>query len=264
MSHEHGSTGSTDEAVEATRFLTPEQLHRYARHLALPGFDAAKQKALVDSSVLVIGAGGLGSPVVLYLAAAGVGHITVIDDDVVDESNLQRQVIHRQQDVGRAKADSACDAVARLNPQISARSITERLTSENALSLVGEHDVVVDASDNFATRYLVNDAAQATTTPLVWGSILQFGGQMSVFCPTRGPMLRDLYPEVPASDSVPSSEQGGVFGPLVGVVGTMMAVETIKVLTGIGTPAIGRLMVVDSLNLSCRTLRFYPDPDRMA
>lgn len=242
--------------------LSERDQARYARHIVLPGFGEEAQRKLRGSRVLVVGAGGLGSPVLLYLAAAGIGHLTIIDDDVVDESNLQRQVIHRQTDVGRPKALSAREAVQRLDPQLSAEAMVARLTADNALELCGDHDLVLDCTDNFATRYLASDAAEITGTPLVWGTILQYQGQLSVCWPGRGPMLRDLFPEVPAADSVPSAVVGGTFGPIVGQTGSMMATEAVKVLVGIGTPAVGRLVLLDALGVGTRTLSFAPDPDR--
>lgn len=242
--------------------FSDRELRRYARHLTLPGFGVAAQEKLRAARVLVIGAGGLGSPALQYLAAAGVGHITVIDDDVVEESNLQRQVIHRECDLGRPKAESARDAVLRLDSQMSVTAMVARLSVDNALELFADHDVVLDGADNFATRYLSNDAAELTGTPLVWGTILQFSGQISVFWPNRGPMLRDLYPDIPDPDSVPSCAAGGVLGAMAGQVGSMMVIEAVKVLTGVGEPAVGRLMLIDALGCVSRTLEFDLDPDR--
>lgn len=242
--------------------FSDRELRRYARHLTLPGFGAAAQEKLRASRVLVIGAGGLGSPALQYLAAAGVGHITVIDDDVVDESNLQRQVIHRESDIGRPKAESARDAILRLDSQMSVTALVERLSVDNALELFADHDVVLDGADNFATRYLSNDAAELTGTPLVWGTILQFAGQVSVFWPHRGPMLRDLYPDIPDPGSVPSCAAGGVLGAMPGQIGSMMVIEAIKVLTGVGEPAVGRLVLIDALGCTTRVLQFDADPDR--
>ena len=242
--------------------LNERDLRRYARHLTLDGFGPEAQRALRGSRALVIGAGGLGSPSLLYLAAAGIGHITVIDDDVVDESNLQRQIIHREADLGRPKAESARDAILRLDSQASVSAIVGRLTPENALTLFADHDVVLDGADNFATRYLSSDAAEITGTPLVWATIAQFTGQLSVFWPGRGPMLRDLFPEVPDPDSVPSCAAGGVLGAMVGQIGSMMAIEAIKVLTEVGQPAIGKLVMIDALGANTRALSFAADPDR--
>lgn len=242
--------------------LTDSDTSRYARHLSLPRIGGEGQRRLRNTRALVIGAGGLGSPTLLYLAAAGVGHITVIDDDTVDESNLQRQIIHRQEDIGRPKAQSAADAVMRLDSRASITPIVDRLTVDNALELFEDHDIVLDGADNFATRYLSNDASELTSTPLIWGTIAQFSGQVSVFWPGHGPTLRDLYPDIPDADSVPSCAAGGVLGALVGLVGSNMAIEAIKVITGIGAPAVGRLLMLDALGAGQRELRFASDPER--
>lgn len=242
--------------------LSDRDLRRYARHLTLPGFGAEGQRTLRASRVLVIGAGGLGSPALLYLAGAGVGHITIIDDDVVDESNLQRQVIHRESDIGRPKAESAADAVRRLDSEASVTAIVGRLSVDNAEELFATHDVVLDGADNFATRYLSSDAAELTGTPLVWATIMQFAGQLSVFWPGHGPMLRDLYPDIPDPGSVPSCAAGGVLGAMVGQIGSMMVVEAIKVLTGVGKVAVGKLVLIDALEATTRTLSFAADPER--
>ncbi|MDC7118125.1 ThiF family adenylyltransferase [Corynebacterium amycolatum] len=242
--------------------LSDRDLRRYARHLTLPGFGAEGQRTLRSSRVLVIGAGGLGSPALLYLAGAGVGHITIIDDDVVDESNLQRQVIHRESDIGRPKAESAADAVRRLDSEASVTAIVGRLSVDNAEELFATHDVVLDGADNFATRYLSSDAAELTGTPLVWATILQFAGQLSVFWPGHGPVLRDLYPDIPDPGSVPSCAAGGVLGAMVGQIGSMMVVEAIKVLTGVGKVAVGKLVLIDALEATTRTLSFAADPER--
>lgn len=249
-------------AAGALPRLSDRDLRRYARHLTLPGFGPDAQRRLRGSRVLVIGAGGLGSPALLYLAAAGVGHITIIDDDVVDESNLQRQVIHRESDIGRPKAESGADAVRRLDSEISVDAIVGRLSVDNALELFAAHDVVLDGADNFATRYLSSDAAEITGTPLVWATILQFEGQLSVFWPGRGPMLRDLYPDIPDPGSVPSCAAGGVLGAMVGQVGSMMVVEALKILAGVGEVAVGKLLLIDALGCSSRSLAFGADPDR--
>lgn len=242
--------------------LSDRDLRRYARHLTLPGFGAEGQRTLRASRVLVIGAGGLGSPALLYLAGAGVGHITIIDDDVVDESNLQRQVIHRESDIGRPKAESAADAVRRLDSEASVTAIVGRLSVDNAEELFAAHDVVLDGADNFATRYLSSDAAELTGTPLVWATILQFAGQLSVFWPGHGPMLRDLYLDIPDPGSVPSCAAGGVLGAMVGQIGSMMVVEAIKVLTGVGKVGVGKLVLIDALEATTRTLSFAADPER--
>lgn len=242
--------------------LTDAEAARYARHLTLPGVGALGQRRLRAARVAVIGAGGLGSAIIAYLAAAGVGHLTILDGDTVEESNLQRQVIHRDLDIDRPKAESARDAVLRLDPAASVTAICGELTPDNALDIFAAHDVVVDGADNFATRYLSNDAAELTGTPLVWGTIFQFSGQLSVFAPSAGPMLRDLFPDIPDADSVPSCAAGGVLGAMAGLVGSMMAVEAVKVITGCGEPAVGRLMLIDAAGMRVRELAFAPDPGR--
>ncbi|WP_413335538.1 molybdopterin-synthase adenylyltransferase MoeB [Brevibacterium sp. GP-SGM9] len=248
--------------VEPGEELSRDELARYARHLSLPGIGLEGQRRLRAASVLVIGAGGLGAPVLQYLAAAGVGALTVIDDDVVETSNLQRQILHRDADVSRAKVDSARDALLRLDPNARVRAIRNRLSPDNALELFASHDLVIDGADNFATRYLSNDAAELTGTPLVWGTIFRFSGQVSTFVPDHGPMLRDLFPDIPEADSVPNCAEGGVFGVLCGTVGSAMATEAIKLICGIGAPYIGRLLRYDALSGESSTLRFSPDPDR--
>src|SRR5699024_10387428 len=195
--------------VDPVDALDRDELDRYSRHLSLPGFGVEGQKRLRAASVLVIGAGGLGAPVLNYLAAAGIGSITIIDDDAVETSNLQRQVIHRRVDVGRQKVDSAAAALHRLDPDLNVTTIEDRLSPDNALELFADHDVVLDGADNFATRYLSNDAAELTGTPLVWGTIFRFAGQVSTFAPGHGPMLRDLFPDIPDPDSVPNCAEGG-------------------------------------------------------
>ena len=250
--------------VDPVDALDRDELDRYSRHLSLPGFGVQGQKRLRAASVLVIGAGGLGAPVLNYLAAAGIGSITIIDDDVVETSNLQRQIIHRRVDVGRHKVDSAAAALHRLDPELSVTTIEGRLSPDNALELFADHDVVLDGADNFATRYLSNDAAELTGTPLVWGTIFRFAGQVSTFVPGHGPMLRDLFPDIPDPDSVPNCAEGGVLGVLCGTVGSAMAAEAIKLICGIGTPFIGRLLRYDALDGEYSTLRFSPDPDRPA
>ena len=250
--------------VEPVDALDRDELDRYSRHLSLPGFGVEGQRRLRAASVLVIGAGGLGAPVLNYLAAAGIGSITIIDDDVVEASNLQRQVIHRRVDVTRAKVDSAAAALHRLDPDLHVTAIEDRLSPDNALELFAAHDVVLDGADNFATRYLSNDAAELTGTPLVWGTIFRFAGQVSTFVPGHGPMLRDLFPDIPEPDSVPNCAEGGVLGVLCGTVGSAMATEAIKLICGIGTPFIGRLLRYDALDGEYSTLRFSSDPDRRA
>ncbi|MFC9444006.1 MULTISPECIES: molybdopterin-synthase adenylyltransferase MoeB [unclassified Brevibacterium] len=250
--------------VEPGPELSPAEIARYSRHLSLPDVGVTGQRRLRAAKILVIGAGGLGAPVLQYLGAAGIGQLTVIDDDVVDVSNLQRQILHRDADVGRPKVESARDALLRLDPGLTVETVAERLSPDNALELFAAHDLVIDGADNFATRYLSNDAAELTGTPLVWGTIFRFEGQVSTFAPGHGPMLRDLFPDIPDADSVPSCAEGGVLGVLCGLVGSLMAAEAIKLICGIGDPLLGRLLRVDALSTSFTTLRFSPDPDRPA
>lgn len=241
--------------------LSPEELRRYQRHLTLPEVGVEGQQKLKTASVLLIGAGGLGSPLALYLAAAGVGRIGIVDFDVVDETNLQRQVIHGTKDVGRPKLASARDRLLDVNPYVQLDLYETRLTSENALDLVADYDVVADGTDNFPTRYLVNDACVLTGTPNAYASIFQFEGQVSVFGMPEGPCYRCLYPEPPPPGLVPSCAEGGVLGILPGMVGTLQATEVIKLLLGIGEPLVGRLLLIDALSTAFRTLKVRKNPD---
>lgn len=244
--------------------LTPAQNRRFARHLSLPGLGVDGQRRLLNAKVLVIGAGGLGSPLISYLAAAGVGQLTVLDDDRVEESNLHRQIIHAGTQIGTLKVDSARAAALRINPELRMTAHAERLTTGNALELFVAHDLVVDGADNFATRYLASDAAELTGTPVVWGTIFGFAGQVSTFWPGHGPMLRDLFPEQPDADSVPSCADGGVLGLLCGWVGSIMGTEAVKLICGIGEPLLGRFARIDALSGRMTELAFAPDPDRAA
>ena len=241
--------------------LKNEQYLRYARHLTLPEFGEAAQEKLLKSSVLLIGAGGLGSPLALYLSAAGVGRIGIMDFDVVDTSNLQRQIIHRQQDVGTSKAKSALRAINDLNPDVEVTIYEEGINVGNALDIIKNYDVVIDGTDNFPTRYLVNDACVMLNKVNIYGSIYRFEGQITVFDPETGPCYRCLYPEPPEPGMVPSCAEGGVLGVLPGVVGCIQATEAIKVLTGVGKPLVGRLMRYDALNMEWRTLKIRRDPN---
>jgi molybdopterin/thiamine biosynthesis adenylyltransferase/rhodanese-related sulfurtransferase len=246
--------------VEPAAELTKEEVARYSRHLIIPDVGVAGQKRLKNAKVLVVGAGGLGSPALLYLAAAGVGTLGVIDFDVVDESNLQRQVIHGQSDVGRPKAESARDSIAEINPFVKVNLHQVHLNSENALDIFRDYDLIVDGTDNFATRYLVNDAAVLLGKPYVWGSIFRFEGQVSVFWEEHGPQYRDLYPEPPPPGMVPSCAEGGVLGVLCASIGSIMVTEAIKLITGIGETLLGRLMVYDALEMTYRTIKIRKDP----
>ena len=254
------STLSLDPLVEPAAGLTPDEVERYSRHLIIPEIGALGQRRLKNARVLVIGAGGLGAPALLYLAAAGVGTIGIVDDDVVDLSNLQRQVIHGVSDVGRPKIESARDAIAELNPLVDVRLHNLRLDSSNALELFNGYDLILDGADNFATRYLVNDAAAILGKPYVWGSIFRFDGQVSVFWEKHGPTYRDLYPEAPPAGSVPSCGEGGVFGMLCAAVGSLMVTEAVKLITGVGRSLLGRVALFDALGGSWREIRVSKDP----
>ena len=240
--------------------FSPEEIIRYQRHLSLAGFGPEAQATLQRSRVLVIGAGGLGCPILLYLAAAGVGQLTIIDADMVDVSNLQRQVLFTTADIGHPKVEAAARRLVALNPCIKVTAHIARLTRSNALELIQAHDVVVDGSDNFATRYLVNDACILAGRPLVYGAIQGFEGQASVFNYKKGPTYRCLFPEPPAPGTVPNCAEAGVLGVLPGLIGTVQATEAIKILTGIGDPLSGRLLLWNSLTMTSRTLRFAADP----
>ena len=241
--------------------LTTDERARYARHLLLPEIGLQGQRRLKAARVLVVGAGGLGSPALMYLAAAGVGTIGVVDDDVVDASNLQRQVIHGTSDVGRPKAESAAEAVAEINPLVTVERHDTRLDSGNALDIIGAYDLVVDGADNFPTRYLVNDACAMLGKPHVWGSIFRFDGQVSVWWAGRGPCYRCVFPDPPPPEAVPSCATGGVLGVLCAAVGSVQVAEAVKLLVGQGDPLVGRLMVHDALRQSWDTLTVRRDPD---
>ncbi|WDZ89907.1 adenylyltransferase/sulfurtransferase MoeZ [Nocardiopsis sp. HUAS JQ3] len=247
--------------VEPADELTVDEVRRYSRHLIIPDVGMDGQKRLKNAKVLVVGAGGLGSPALLYLAAAGVGTLGIIDFDVVDESNLQRQVIHGQSDVGRPKAESARDSIKEVNPGVRVILHQDRLESDNALEIFADYDLVLDGTDNFATRYLVNDACVILDKPYVWGSIYRFDGQVSVFWNEYGPQYRDLYPEPPPPGMVPSCAEGGVLGVLCASIGSVMVNEAIKLITGIGEPLVGRLLIFDALEMSWREVKVRKDPD---
>lgn len=247
--------------VEPAGELTPEEVERYSRHLIIPEIGSAGQRRLKNAKVLVIGAGGLGSPALLYLAAAGVGTLGIVDDDVVDLSNLQRQIIHGVGDVGRPKIESARDAIKELNPLVDVQLHDVRLDSSNALELFARYDLILDGADNFATRYLVNDAAAILGKPYVWGSIFRFDGQVSVFWEKHGPSYRDLYPEAPPAGSVPSCGEGGVFGMLCAAVGSLMVTEAVKLITGVGRSMLGRVALFDALGGSWREIKVSKDPE---
>src|SRR5690348_10670595 len=255
--------------VEPAADLSVDEVRRYSRHLIIPDVGVTGQKRLKNARVLIVGAGGLGSPALLYLAAAGVGTIGIVEFDTVDESNLQRQIIHGQSDIGRSKAESARDSIREVNPLIDVRLHEFRLEPDNAVDLFKQYDLILDGTDNFATRYLVNDAAVLAGKPYVWGSIYRFEGQVSVFwedAPAdeagneRGLNYRDLYPEPPPPGMVPSCAEGGVLGILCASIASVMGTAAIKLITGIGEPLLGRLMVYDALDMSYRTIKIRKDP----
>src|SRR5438128_4362784 len=241
--------------------LSTDEILRYSRHLIMPEVGMQGQLKIKAAKVLCIGAGGLGSPLALYLGAAGVGTLGIVDFDVVDYTNLQRQIIHSTADVGRPKLDSAADKLKAMNPFLNIKKFNTRLSSDNALELFKEFDVIADGTDNFPTRYLVNDACVLTGKPNVYGSIFRFEGQASIFATKEGPCYRCLYPEPPPPALVPSCAEGGVLGVLPGVIGTIQAMETIKLILGIGEPLIGRFLIFDALRMRFRELKLRKDPD---
>ena len=247
--------------VEPAADLSVDEVKRYSRHLIIPDVGMAGQKRLKNAKVLVVGAGGLGSPALLYLAAAGVGTLGIVDFDTVDESNLQRQIIHGVSDVGKSKAESAKESIAEVNPYVKVILHKERLDSDNVMEIFAPYDLIVDGTDNFATRYLVNDAAVLLHKPYVWGSIYRFDGQASVFWADYGPCYRCLYPEPPPPGMVPSCAEGGVLGVLCASIGSIQVNEAIKLITGIGEPLSGRLMIYDALEMSYKTVKINKDPE---
>ena len=247
--------------VEPAADLSVDEVKRYSRHLIIPEIGMTGQKRLKNAKVLCVGAGGLGSPALLYLAAAGVGTLGVVDFDVVDESNLQRQIIHGQSDIGRPKAESARDSITEINPYVKVILHETQLDSDNALEIFAQYDLIVDGTDNFATRYLVNDACVLLGKPYVWGSIYRFDGQASLFWAEYGPCYRCLYPEPPPPGMVPSCAEGGVLGVLCASVGSIQVTEAIKLIVGIGDPLAGRLMIYDALEMSYRSVRVRKDPE---
>ncbi len=246
--------------VDPADELTIDEVRRYSRHLIIPDVGMSGQKRLKNAKVLCVGAGGLGSPSLMYLAAAGVGTLGIVEFDVVDESNLQRQIIHGQGDIGRPKAESARDSVLEINPYVTVNLHTERLDSSNVMDLFSQYDLIVDGTDNFATRYLVNDACVLLGKPYVWGSIYRFDGQASVFWADHGPCYRCLYPEPPPPGMVPSCAEGGVLGVLCASIGSIQVNEAIKLITGVGQTLLGRLMIYDALEMTYRQVKVRKDP----
>ena len=247
--------------VEPAAELTLDEVRRYSRHLIIPDVGMPGQKRLKNAKVLCVGAGGLGSPALMYLAAAGVGTLGIVEFDTVDESNLQRQIIHGQSDIGRSKAESARDSVVEINPLITVNVHEMRLDSTNVMDLFSQYDLIVDGTDNFATRYLVNDACVLLEKPYVWGSIYRFDGQASVFWAEYGPCYRCLYPEPPPPGMVPSCAEGGVLGVLCASIGSIQVTEAIKLLAGIGDPLVGRLVIYDALEMTYRQVKIRKDPN---
>jgi len=247
--------------VEQAEHLSNEEIRRYSRHLIIPDIAMQGQRRMKNARVLAIGAGGLGSPVAMYLAAAGVGTLGMVDFDVVDETNLQRQIIHGQSDIGRAKLDSAADTVREINPFVNLVKHETTVRSDNAMELFADYDLIVDGSDNFPTRYLVNDACVLSGKPYVWGSIYRFDGQLSVFWAEHGPCYRCLFPQPPPPGMVPSCAEGGVLGMLCGTIGSLQTTEAVKLITGAGDPLIGRMLIYDALELRFRELKVRKDPE---
>jgi adenylyltransferase/sulfurtransferase len=241
--------------------LTVDEVRRYSRHLIIPDVAMAGQQRLMNAKVLCVGAGGLGSPALMYLAAAGVGTIGIVEFDTVDESNLQRQIIHGQSDIGKSKAQSAKEKISEINPFVKVITHELRLDNSNVKEIFSQYDIIVDGTDNFATRYLVNDACVLLKKPYVWGSIYRFDGQASVFWAEYGPCYRCLYPEPPPPGMVPSCAEGGVLGVLCATIGSIQTTEAIKVITGVGEPLIGSLMIYDALEMSFRKIKVRKDPN---
>jgi molybdopterin/thiamine biosynthesis adenylyltransferase/rhodanese-related sulfurtransferase len=254
----HAAAGADTQSLPE---LSQAEIQRYSRHLIMPEVGMDGQRKLKASSVLCVGAGGLGSPAAMYLAAAGVGRIGIVDFDVVDFSNLQRQLLHGTSDVGRSKLDSAKDRLQGLNPHLTVDTYETLLSSENALELFEPYDVILDGTDNFPTRYLVNDACVISGKPNAYGSIFRFEGQASVFATEGGPCYRCLYPEPPPPGLVPSCAEGGVFGVLPGIIGVIQATETIKLMLGVGEPLVGRFLIYDALKMRFRELKLRKDPE---
>jgi adenylyltransferase/sulfurtransferase len=246
--------------VEPAESLSVDEVRRYSRHLIIPDIGVTGQKRLKNAKVLCVGAGGLGSPALMYLAAAGVGTLGIVEFDTVDESNLQRQIIHGQSDIGRSKAESAANSIREINPYVNVAIHNVALDRDNVREIFSQYDLIVDGTDNFATRYLVNDAAVLLGKPYVWGSIYRFDGQASVFWSEHGPCYRCLYPEPPPPGMVPSCAEGGVLGVLCASIGSIQVTEAIKLLTGTGEPLVGSLIVYDALEMTYRKIRVRKDP----
>jgi molybdopterin/thiamine biosynthesis adenylyltransferase len=261
MSEGFNGWKNAGQPFEVPRTLTPAQRNRYSRHLLIPEVGEAGQLRLLDAKVLLIGAGGLGSPAALYLAAAGVGTIGLVDADVVDESNLQRQILHSTERLGMTKTASARKTLEALSPDVKVIEHTERMVADNVLRIIGDYDLIVDGADNFPTRYLLNDASLLANKPVVHGSIFRFEGQLTVFKPYEGPCYRCLFPEPPPSELAPSCAEAGVLGVLPGIVGCLQASEALKLLLGVGDPLVGRLLLFDALETTFRELKLRRNPE---
>ncbi len=246
--------------IEAPRTLTPQQVQRFSRHIIMPQVGSIGQRKLMDASVLLIGAGGLGSPLAMYLAAAGVGKIGIVDFDDVDITNLHRQLLHGHDDIGRPKVDSAEDTIREINPDAEIVKIAKHINSENAMEIAEEFDILIDGTDNFPTRYLINDLGVLMDKPVVHGSIFMFDGQVTTFLPGQG-CYRCLYPAPPPPGMVPSCAEAGVLGVLPGIIGSLMATEAIKLILGVGKPLVNRLLMVDALDMDMRTVKIRKDPN---
>ena len=255
-------TSTVNGAVAAARprALTPQQVQRYSRHIIMPQVGSMGQRRLMDASVLLVGAGGLGSPLAMYLAAAGVGKIGIVDFDDVDITNLHRQLLHGHNDIGRLKVDSAADTIREINPDAEIVKINKHINSENAMEIAEDFDILIDGTDNFPTRYLINDLGVLMNKPVVHGSIFMFDGQVTTFLPGQG-CYRCLYPAPPPPGMVPSCAEAGVLGVLPGIVGSLMATEAIKLILGVGKPLVNRLLMVDALDMDMRTVKIRRDPN---
>ena len=254
------ATTTTPTAARRTGVFTPQQVQRYSRHIIMPQVGSAGQRKLMDASVLLVGAGGLGSPLAMYLAAAGVGKLGIVDFDDVDITNLHRQLLHGMDDIGRLKVDSAEDTIRSINPDADIVKIAKHINSENAMEIAEEFDILIDGTDNFPTRYLINDLGVLMNKPVVHGSIFMFDGQVTTFLPGQG-CYRCLYPAPPPPGMVPSCAEAGVLGVLPGIVGSLMATEAIKLILGVGKPLVNRLLMVDALDMDMRTVKIRKDPD---
>ena len=255
----NGTAAAANGAAPAPRTLTPQQVQRFSRHIIMPQVGSTGQRKLMDASVLLVGAGGLGSPLAMYLAAAGVGKLGIVDFDDVDITNLHRQLLHGIDDIGRPKVESAEDTIRAINPDAEVVKIPRHINSENAMEIAEEFDILIDGTDNFPTRYLINDLGVLMNKPVVHGSIFMFDGQVTTFLPEQG-CYRCLYPAPPPPGMVPSCAEAGVLGVLPGIVGSLMATEAIKLILGVGKPLVNRLLMVDALDMDMRTVKIRKDP----